>query len=281
MTEETDVAPEAANEEVVQESTEVPEQKPWDDETEQFARMIGWKAPDEWQGEKPAGYMDNPTDYVERAKSILPFRKLEEQFTGLQKTLDQRISGIESAYQKAVERERQRASQTIKALQERQMKAFDEGDKEAFEQARKAEDNIRASLQEPEQPQPQQAEIPPEVRDALDNWRVDNDWFGQDQERTQAATAAWSEAEKMGIRNPQAILRFVDKKIGEQFPAQKPQQRQQAAFEDGALALGGGAEPFSKLPKEAKDAFKRMVKSGLFEDTKEGRAQYVKDYEDA
>jgi len=54
-----------------------------------------------------------------------------------------------------------------------------------------------------------------------------------------------------------------------------------AEVEPGLTFGGQSADPFSKLPADAKAAFARYVERGLFKDTKEGRAAYLEDYNNA
>ena len=75
MTDEAQVtaAPDAAPQEV-----QAPK---WAPEAEQEAKALGWKSPDEWKGDVPSGYIDDPTKYLERAESFTPFRKIKVRMT--------------------------------------------------------------------------------------------------------------------------------------------------------------------------------------------------------
>lgn len=279
MQEEAAALDESAIEESVPEQHEESEQPQFDPEVEQEARMFGWKPPSEWVGEPPArGLVDDPSVFMDNLKKSGPFREAYERLQSMESQYSERFEKLDRFYQTQMERQRQNAEFALKQAQQRQAEAFDSGDKEAWERARQVEDNIRKQMEPPE---PQQRELPPEVRSAIDNWRVDNDWFGVDQEKTQAASTYWTEAEKLGLRDPNAILKHVTKRVNEQFAeAPKPVTRKSAPTDEG-LAIGGGVEPFSKLPSEAKQAFKKFVKQGLFEDTKEGRATYAEEYNNA
>jgi hypothetical protein len=50
-----------------------------DPEIVEEARLFGWKAPEEWVGDKPAGYIDDPKRYLDRIKDSRIFKTLNEQ----------------------------------------------------------------------------------------------------------------------------------------------------------------------------------------------------------
>ena len=263
--------------EVTEKVTDEPPAKAWEQADEERARLLGWKAPEEWKGEQPPqGLIEDPREYNKRAESILPFKKLQESHDALEARLtksDEHLRRVESVYEAALKRQREAHDRQLQSLRDEQARAVETGDTDAWKAARDAEDQLREAA--PQEAEPPKQEIPEETRRALDQWRVDNMWLGQDAEKTATASAAWKEAEQAGIVDVNAILKLVDRRIAEKHA---PPQRQQAAVESG-LQIGGSVEPFSKLPADAKDAFKLMVQQGIFQDTKDDRAQYVKDYE--
>ena len=111
---------------------------------------------------------------------------------------------------------------------------------------------------------------------------MDRPWFKKDRVKTAAATALYDEAQQSGLTDPAAILSYVDKEMAKQFADLAPKQPATTMVE-GGLTFGGGsqASAFEKLPKEAKESFQRFVARGVVEDTKEARAQWAKDYDDA
>lgn len=243
----------------------------WNPELETEARALGWKSPDEWQGDIPAGYIDNPERYLQRAESFTPFKKLKER-------LDE-VARMSEKTQEALSKTFQRELQSKMAqLQAEKVKAVEVGDVAEFQRLEKQQAEL---TKEAQQPAPQQDAVPPDHRAAIDQWRVGKDWFGQgkDQIKTKAAVKFYGEAQEQGYSDPKAILAFVDQKMAATFADLAPKNPASAPVEAG-LTFGGGAAAsgFEKLPKDAKDAFQRFVKQGLFQDTKEGRAAYAEDY---
>ena len=245
--------------------------QPWNPDIEQEARALGWKSPDEWQGDVPAGYIDNPERYLQRAESFTPFKKLKER-------LDE-VARMSEKTQEALSKTFQRELQSRMAqLQEQKVKAVEVGDVAEFQRLEKQQAELNKQAAEVPQA-PKQDAVPPDHRSAIDQWRVGKDWFQKDRVKTTAAVEFYGEAQAQGISDPKAILAYVDQKMAGTFADLAPKAPAQAPVEAG-LTFGGGATAsgFDKLPKDAKDAFQRFVKQGLFQDTKEGRAAYAEDY---
>lgn len=252
---------------VQQEATVAPK---WAAETEQEAKALGWKSPDEWKGDVPSGYIDDPSKYLERAESFTPFRKIKERMTEVERKADERIRKLESVQEKAFERK-------LAEIQAAKIEAVEVGDVEKF----KALETQQSELQKPEAPA---QDYSPHLSE-IQRWSVGKDWFKSDTIMTQAAATMYGEAQSKGLTDPKAILAEVDRRLAETFPHKfgaKPAAMQRGADVEPGLTFGGGtADPLDKLPSDAKAAFARYVAKGLFKDTKEGRAAYAKDYNDA
>lgn len=263
MTEEAQAAPQA-------EAPAAPAPQ-WSPDAEQEARALGWKSPDEWQGDIPAGYIDNPERYLQRAENFTPFKKLRER-------LDE-VAKMSAKTQEALAKNFQRELQSrLAQLQQEKVKAVEVGDVAEFQRIEKQQSEL--TKQAAEIPQPQQSEtVPADHRSAIDQWRVGKDWFQKDRVKTTAAVEFYGEAQAQGISDPKAILAYVDQKMAGTFADLAPKQAVSAPVEAG-LTFGGGAtaSSFDKLPRDAKEAFQKFVKQGLFQDTKEGRAAYAEDY---
>lgn len=247
----------------------------WAPEAEQEARALGWKPPDEWKGEIPSGYIDDPTRYLERAESFAPFRKIKEKLGEVEKSSQEALRRIENATAKQIERERERHTQELATIKAQKLAAVEVGDTQAFKALDAKEDALRKEMQ----PAPQQTAVPDDHRSAIENWAVDKAWFKKDRVMTQAAAAYYGEAQADGLTDPQAILKFVDRRMGETFAVLAPKPAREATVEIG-LTLGGAGKPgtFETLPRDAKDAFQRFVQRGVVDDTKEARAQWAEDY---
>jgi hypothetical protein len=263
-------------------TTQVPPAEPsapqWTPEVEEQARAWGWKSPDEWKGELPPTYIDNPERYVERAKSYLPVRKIEEELIAVKNSVDERVRKVETVLSRAHERERAALVAQIEQIKAEKVAAVEVGDVDRFKALEKREDALRKDAEAPQEQQ-RQPEVPQEHRTAIDTWRVDKPWFQTDAIKTQAAVIYYGEAEAKGIREPQAILRYVDMQMAKQFRDIGEQVVAKSQVEAG-LTFGGGstASAYDKLPADAKEAFKRFAAKGIFPDTKEGRAAYAEDY---
>ena len=242
----------------------------WAAETEQEAKALGWKPPDEWKGDIPPGYIDNPEKYLERAESFTPFRKLREKLTETERKTEERLAKIESVAAKAVERR-------LAEIQQAQLAAVETGDVETFKSLRSQE----AALVE--QKAPAQTAVPPDHKVAIDLWVAGKDWFRTDPVMTQAAVTYYGEAQGKGMTDPAAILSYVDKQMEKKFRVDPPAEQMTAsqAVTPGLSFGAPTADAFSKLPKDAQETFKRFVAKGLFKDDKAGRAAYVEDYNDA
>lgn len=262
MTEETTTQA-APSEAAVQ--TDAPK---WAPETETEARALGWKAPDEWKGEVPAGYIDDPTRYLERAENFTPFRKLREQNA-------EALRKIEAVASKQMERERANHAAELADIKARKHAAAETGDIDAYKALDKQEDRLREAAPDATK----QSAVPDDHRSAIEQWSVDKPWFKADPIKTQAAAMIYGQAQKSGLTDPKAILAFVDKEMANQFADLRAKAPVIETVEAG-LNFGGGSQssPFEKLPKDAKDAFRRFVEKGVFKDTKEDRAIYAEDY---
>jgi hypothetical protein len=257
MTEETQAAPEAA-------PVEAPR---WAAETEQEAKALGWKAPDEWKGDIPPGYIDNPEKYLERAESFTPFRKLKEKLHETESKFDQRFSKLEAVSARALERK-------IAEIQTAKLAAVETGDVEGYKALEQQQANLAREAEAP-------SAVPNDHKTAIDRWAVGKGWFKTDKVMTQAAVVLYGEAQEKGITDPTAILSYVDDQMGKKFRIEgEPVVKHMNQAVSPGLTFGApaGADPFSKLPADAKKDFARFVAKGWFTDDKAGRAAYAEDY---
>jgi hypothetical protein len=259
-------------------TTQPAEAPKWAPEVESEARALGWKAPDEWKGEVPGSYIDNPERYLERAENFAPFRKVKERLKDVETQAEERLRKIETVLSQNFERKRAELVAQIEQIKAEKVQAVETGDVDKFKALEKREDALRKDVQEPKA-EPKAEEVPRDHAAAIDNWRADKSWFQQDKLKTQAAVILYGEAQAKGINDPQAILRFVDAEMAKQFrDLGEPIPPVGAAVEAGLTFGGPAASPFDKLPADAKADFKRFVAKGVFSDTKEDRAIYAEDY---
>lgn len=237
----------------------------WDPEIESIARDWGWKSPEEWKGEPTPGYIDNPERYVEKYERLPVVQRLKKEI--------QETRRLSEKTQEALSRSFERELQSRMAeLQAQKVQAVEVGDVDKF----KAIERQQAELSK--QATKQEADVTPDHRVAIEQWSVGKDWFRNDPVKTQAAVVLYGQAQQQGYSDPKAILAFVDQEMSKRFADMAPKQAVTPV--EAGLTFGGGSQAtsFDKLPKDAKDAFQRFVKQGLFKDTKEGRAAYAEDY---
>ena len=250
------------------EASPAPEQPAPISESEQEARLWGWKAPHEWEGEKPAGYIADPERYVDRLKGSRLFKTFEQR-------MEETVNRIDTVYQRAIDRERKDWATKMAELQAQQRKAVETADVQEYER-------IEAQKRALQPPAPVQPNVPQINQAAVQDYIARNDWAKDPTLRTEGALAI-DAAMKTGVRfrDETEQLQYAESVMRRKYPhmfqaAQPPRQRVDA----GGLAGGAvGAGKFDKLPNEAKAAFRKMVAQGLFTDDAKGRAQYLEDYD--
>ncbi len=249
----------------------------WAPEVESLARDWGWKAPDEWKGDLPEGYIDNPERFVQRFEKLPPVQKLQKEVEDVRKASTESLRRIEEVTARTVQRERERHAAELAKIKADKVAAVEVGDVQAFKALDAQEDKLRKEMQPVDEPKP--SAVPDVHRVAIENWAVERPWFKKDAVKTQAAATFYGEAQADGLTDPAAILKFVDRRMGETFADMAPKQPRDAAVEGGlTLSTGVKAGTFDTLPRDAKDAFQRFVQRGVVEDTKEARATWAEDY---
>lgn len=266
----------------VQEESEVQPEAPqpaWNREDEEEARLFGWKSPDEWQGEKPEGYIDNPQEFLDRVQRSRIFKTMQDKLSQTESASREQARKLEEMNARALERQKAQYEQQMQQIVAAQRSAVLDGDTERFDALEKQKSEMK-----PPQEQPQQPSVPPEVA----SYKEQNDW-AKDPVLWQEAVQAVEFGLKSGaLQTPdaKAQLEFAERTIRTKYPhlfqtEEKSQRKTPPQTVDpGGLAQGIGrkAGAFSKLPADAKAQFQRYVSEGLFEDTKEGREEYANEY---
>ena len=249
----------------------------WSDEDAEEAKAFGWKSPDEWAGEIPSGYIDDPRRYMERAQNFRPFKALKEQLDTATRDSAERLRKLEAVSQKAIADQRAAHERELESITRRQREAVDNADGETWEQLEKE----KASLQSP---------APVEDRPQVDPYVAEykateaGKWLNNP-----ILAEAGARAINAGGMNGAPVseqVKYAEKHVREAYPhsfeqpkpapAPKPQTPR---VDGGGLAQGGGkSSGFSKLPTEAKSAFKMMAGQGIYQDTDADRKRYADDY---
>lgn len=259
-------APEA----IEAEEQDAPPAKSWSDDDESEARLFGWKAPEEWQGEKPAGYIDNPSEYMQRVERSRIFQTMTQKNADLERKLG-------AMNEKALERQRQEYESRMQALTQMQRRAVDEADTAAYDRAEQAKVALQREQQQHQAPQGPAQEVV--------QYREANEWT-RNPVLWHEATEAVNVALQHGIvqtNDPKTQIEYAEQVIRTKYPhlfnaQSKAAPRQKV--DGGGLAAGparsGGA--FEKLPAEAKHAFERQMKQGIWSDSKKDREEYAREY---
>lgn len=236
------------------------------EDTVEQAKLLGWKPSSEWQGDKPAGFIDDPKRWVDRAFDNPAVKSLKEQ-----------MGRIEGALTKQNERMRTSYEAHLKEINSKKAEAEKDGDFDTYVALDRQEDQIRQSM--PETEAPKGSQISPVDKQTLDRWAAKNEWLGKDTVKSAAAQALYSDAERRGMTDVTAILDYVDRGMKSQFVDLQEHRMTQPKVGDG-LVTGSPPSAFSKLPAEARQAFDKFYSQGAYGDIekKDAQAQYAEDY---
>lgn len=266
------------------------ESAPVVDEVETRARSQGWVPKEEFRGDPDKW---RPADeFVKRGEEILPIaleraRAAERRVHDLEAEFQQKLSRVERVSQLALERQRADLQARYDAAMREaaangdieRYDALSQGRHQAFQQF---DEHVQRQLEaKPEQPAPRQ-DMPPEIRQTVEGWISQNDWFNRDQELNAVAQQQHMRLlrEQPGLslaENLAATKRYVQQRYPERFGI-TPKPTVQASVESGGGRMSAGAGPRAKgatdLPADVRAVGERFVKQGLFKDLNE----YARDY---
>jgi hypothetical protein len=281
MTDQTEIDDTDALEVAPVETTEAPKPE-WTDEDVQEAKAFGWKSPDEWAGDKPDGYIDDPRRYLDRAEKFRPFKVLRERTEKMEAEYQARFQKLEAVAAKTIEAQKSQYERDMAALTRAQLEAVDTADRERFDAIEKQK---AAMMRPPELPAPikQEPRRPPEVEE----YAKTNDWLNN----PILVDAGAKIIDAMGYagRPVREQLELAEREVRKLYPgafaapvATAPARATPMVNRVDGGGLGGGAKggAFAALPAEAKSTFKRFVSEGGwgFKDTAEDRERYANDY---
>lgn len=253
----------------------------WSQEDEEEARAFGWKAPDEWRGDKPPTYIDDPAQYLERLSRSKPFRVMQERYEAQQEA----VRKIEAVTQRAMEAQRAQYEDRIKALQSQQLRAVEAGDVKGYQA-------ISQNIEALQKAAPQVETPPPGPDPYVQEYMASEEgkWL-QDPALKQTAAQIIDMAPHVQAMPAQQQVAYAKAELAKMFPdkfappAPQPAARPRPSpVEGGSLAGGRGGDAFSKLPAEAKEAFARQKAQGFFDhlgDEKAAKEFYAKEYNNA
>jgi hypothetical protein len=261
-----------------EEATQAPQPDPSDVEE---ARLFGWKSPDEWVGDKPAGYIDDPKRFLDRVKESRIFKTLSEQREQERKRMEDHLRRLDHVTEQAVKAQKAEFDRRVAEIEQRQRKAIETADVAAFDQLEKQKRMM--------QPPPEyQVEQQPQVSPIVSEYMEKNEWVKDPALRMEGAVAI-DVAMKSGMQFPNeaAQLEYAEsvmkRKYPHMFQAATPVTHKPSgpAKVDGGGLAGGSpvrASAFAKLPPEAHAAFKKDVDRGLFTNDEKGRNEYARLY---
>lgn len=259
---------------------EVQEEAPkWSREDAEEAKLFGWKAPDEWQGEKPEGYIDNPEEYLGRVQRSRIFKTMQEKLEQAETTSQEQARKLEALNQRALERQRESYEVEISRISQGQRRAVEEGDTDAYD----ALERQRQNLKPVEAPAAQANQgPPPEIASYMSS--NDGEWLNDPVLRSAGADII-ERTPGAKMLAPLEQAEFAQKQLQQIYPdrfpkSAKPQQPVRNTVDPGGLAPAAMSKrsAYDALPSDAKTAFKRYVGEGLFADTKEGREEFANEY---
>lgn len=294
MTEDLDISPQAEELDVSSpdslhldaesdQPTPEPESPKWSDEDADEARLFGWKSPDEWQGDKPAGYIDNPEEFLDRVKRSRIFSTMNEKLEAREREALETARRMEAMNSAALERQREQHEAALSRIAKQQRQAAANADTDRFDELERERQEL--SRQKPQDPTPPPV---PATDPYVEQYRVSEQgaWLGNPVLYNTGRELINARPDVMA-QPPQKQIEFVEAELRKMYPAYfpqaetpkpKPQPRQ--SVDPGGLggspASAQGA--FSKLPADAKAQFKRFVGQGVFKDTKEDREEFANDF---
>lgn len=255
------------------EAAEGPDTAPEND-AEAKAREMGWKPKEEWEGDT-SNWMP-AEDFIERNERLknrgdeilkADNAKLTAELQELKRTVGDLKDHLTKADKRAYDR-------AIKDLKSRQRQAVEDGDTQAFEQVEREMQDLTKQAEEAT-PQQQQDQPHPD----FPAWHAENPWYGTDPLMSARAEEIAERLSKRGDLQGREFFDAVTEQIKREYP-DKFETKRKASSVEGASGTNGGGDgsKWSKVDKEGREAFKRFVKQGVFEDTKADREQYAADY---
>lgn len=254
--------------------------------TEALARSRGWKPESEWKGELPKHFENDPAKFNENHERHNP--RLIAEVQELRRQSEENAEITRRNFEMLRKSKDDEIARLKADARERMTRAVEEADTAAY---RKAEQDFDALNVVPEQPKYQQ-QPPADAQADADqdpnyiSWHASNAWYNTDKVRTNYAnTAAVAELHQRGISAKthgrafyDEVTKIVDRDMGP--PAGRPGK---GRADPATAGDGGGGRPkkgsFESIPAADRKAFKdTLVPMGIYENTKESRAEYAKAY---
>jgi hypothetical protein len=268
-------------EEVVETEEKVEQEAAPESEAEVKARTMGWKPAEEWDGDKTKHlsaeqFLDRNERLAARADKIAKaeISRLEREVRELTGTISDLGIHMKKADKRAYERAR-------KDLEQRMEAAVEAGDTAAFKEVKAEADALEEEVKESAKPAAKEADKPnPDEDPNFIAWHKENSWYGKGG-HLKATIYANQQAKDVGtMYQGREFYEAITEMVKDEFPDLfENANRKKAAAVEGT---NGGGKPartkWEQVPKEDQAVFRRFVKQGVFEDTKEDREKYADDY---
>ena len=256
---------------------DAPAPKEWSDEDEAEAKFFGWKSREDWKGQPPQDFKDDPREYLDRVKSSRTFRAMEER---AQQIAQEHAARVEKVMRAKAERDlkaqKEAHDREIARFEAAKRKAVEEGDVDRYDQL----DRMQKEIKPPEPPIMEDEPQPRE--DPVAPLASKHPWVSDPYLRTRGAEIVQAALERGLVPggNPEAQVAFAEQELRKYYPhafAEPEREKPKPRVEGGSLA-SRQASAFDKLPREARETFARQVKQGIFSDTKEDREFFAAEY---
>jgi hypothetical protein len=235
-----------------------------DAQFEDEARSMGWVPKGEFRG--PEDKWRSAKEFVEHGQNFLPIansllkkeRAKTSRLEGEMERLKVSFGRLEKMSELAVKKTEERIRAEYDARKEA---AVERGDMDAYRAADKAEKVALADLDAKKEQADEKKgpELPVGVKEAVESWIDDNQWFKNDAELNAVANAIHEKLlrDKPGLsieENLAAVRERVAEKYPEKFSLDDKPKARVSRVEGGSRTSGGGGSAYSKLPSDAKQA---------------------------
>lgn len=263
-----------------------PTQEPtpaYSQEDAEEARLFGWKAPDEWKGDRPSGYIDDPTRYMERVQNSKAFKVMASRADEIQREADERLRKIETVNKMALERQRKIHQAELDEIKAGKLRAVSEADTEVYEALDRREKALIETAREIDAPLTDEVKKAPQTVDPyIQSYAATDQGAWLKNPVLTEAGARIVAAGGLNAATTEAQVRYAEAELRKLYPTYFTSEKATPVKQRvDAGGLGGGAARqtgFSKLPADAKSTFANFVKEGLFKDTDADRKAYADEY---
>lgn len=253
---------------------------------EEQAKNLGWTDPDEWKGEPPPNGLKTAEEFIEAGDNTLAIAK--ENNDRLQRELSelkQSVVELKDITTRKHTSDREAGyNLSYREIDKQRTAAIEDADPEAV----KAVEARKTALQEQQRKENEetaQAQVLKGNQDALTTFAANNTWVTDDYVLSQELQKAgqWLTNKDPTItNNPKAYLEEAAKLVRQAYPDHEV-FREAPSLDSGGAQVSSPpsrSEGFSSIPAGDKATFRKLVSQSLFEDTKEGRAEFMRMYDE-